>query len=205
MITHPQRAMGTFATYTSAQHALHLLQDSGFTMSQVSLVVREGVESSGEAFNQDDIPSNKAIVEGIVQTTHVEQGAKAGATTGTTIGGLTGLLVGLGTLVIPGVGPIALAGAAATAIATTLAGGTLGAATGGLLGGLIGVGIPEENAKLYTEHVVNGGYLLIVDGTATEMSKIEELLMGKGLGELQVYSSDKSGKYELLSRSVIRA
>jgi hypothetical protein len=205
MLTHPQRAMGTFVTYTSAQHALHLLQDSGFTMSQVSLVVREGVESSGEAFNQDDIPSNKAIVEGIVQTTHVEQGAKAGATTGTTIGGLTGLLVGLSTLAIPGVGPIVLAGAAATAIATTLASGTLGAATGGLLGGLIGVGIPEENAKLYTEHVVNGGYLLIVDGTATEMSKIEELLMGKGIGELQVYSSDKSGKYELLSRSVIRA
>ncbi|MCY7407810.1 MAG: signal transduction histidine kinase (STHK), LytS [Alkalinema sp. CAN_BIN05] len=203
MITHQQRAMGTFGTYTSAQHALHLLQDSGFTMSQVSLVVREAVESSGEA--QDDIPSNKAIVEGIVQTTHVEQGAKAGATTGTTIGGLTGLLVGLGTLAIPGVGPIVLAGAAATAIATTLAGGAIGAASGGLLGGLIGVGIPEAYAKLYTEQVVNGGYLLIVDGTSTEMSKIEELLVGKGVKELQIYSSHESGKYELISRSVVRA
>ncbi len=202
MITHPQRAMGTFETYTSAQHALNLLQGSGFTMSQVSLVVRDAVESSDEA--QDGIPSSKAIVEGVVQTTHLEQGAKKGATTGTAIGGLTGLLVGLGTLAIPGVGPIVLAGAAATAIATALAGGTLGAATGGLLGGLIGVGIPEENAKLYTEYVVNGGYLLIVDGTATEMSKIEELLMGKGIGELQVYNSDEYGKYEMLSRSVIR-
>ena len=205
MITHQQRAMGTFVTYTSAQHALHLLQDSGFTMSQVSLVVREAVQSSGEVFNQDDIPSNKAIVEGIVQTTHVEQGAKAGATTGTTIGGLTGLLVGLGTLAIPGVGPLVFAGAAATAIATALAGGAIGATTGGLLGGLIGVGIPETNAKLYTEHVVNGGYLLIVDGTQTEMLKVEELLVGKGVEELQIYSSDEAGKYELLSRSVVRA
>jgi uncharacterized membrane protein len=203
MITHPQRAMGTFETYTSAQHALNLLQDSGFTMSQVSLVVREAVESSDEA--QDDIPSNKAIVEGVVQTTHLEQGAKKGATTGTAIGGLTGLLVGLGTLAIPGVGPIVLAGAAATAIATTLAGGAIGAASGGLLGGLIGVGIPEEYAKLYAENVVDGGYLLIVDGTLTEMLKIEQLLVGKGIKELQIYSSNDSRKYELLSRSVVRA
>lgn len=203
MITHPQRAMGTFGTYASAQHALHLLQDSGFTMSQVSLVVREGVESSGEA--QDGIPSNKAIVEGIVQTTHVEQGAKAGAATGTTIGGLTGLLVGLGTLAIPGVGPIVLAGAAATAIATALVGGAIGAASGELLGGLIGVGTPEEYAKLYAEHVINGGYLLIVDGTSSEMLKVEELLVGKGIEELQIYISHESGKYELLSKSVVRA
>ncbi len=204
MITHPQRAMGTFETYASAQHALHLLEDSGFTMSQVALVVREAVQSSGEGFNQDDTPSNKAVAEGIVQTTHVEQGAKVGATTGTTIGGITGLLVGLGTLVIPGVGPIVLAGAAATAIATAFVGGTVGAATGGLLGGLIGVGIPEENARFYADHVVNGGYLVIVDGTETEMLKIEELLVGKGIGELQIYRNDNSGKYELLSRSVIR-
>lgn len=204
MITHPQRAMGTFETYASAQHALHLLEDSGFTMSQVSLVVREGDQSNGEGLNQNDALSDKAIAEGIVQTTHLEQGAKAGATTGTTIGGLTGLLVGLGTLVIPGVGPIVLAGAAATAIATAFAGGTIGAATGGLLGGLIGVGVPEENAKFYTDHVVNGGYLVIVDGTETEMSKIQELLIGKGIGELQIYRNDKSGKYELVSRSIIR-
>lgn len=205
MITHQQRAMGTFPTYASAQHALHLLQDSGFTMSQVSFVVREAVQSSGEDFNQDDIPSNEAIVEGIVQTTHVEQGAKAGATTGKTIGGLTGLLVGLGTLAIPGVGPIVLAGVAATAIATTLVGGAIGAATGGLLGGLVGVGTPEEYAKLYTQRVVNGGYLLIVDGTSSEMLKVEELLVGKGIEELQIYISHESGKYELLSKSVVRA
>jgi uncharacterized membrane protein len=203
MVTHQQRAMGTFGTYTSALHALHLLQDSGFTMSQVSLVVKEGVESGGEA--QDSIPGNKAIVEGIAQTTHVEQGAKAGAATGTTIGGLTGLLVGLGTLAIPGVGPIVLAGAAATAIATALVGGAIGAASGELLGGLIGVGTPEEYAKLYAEHVINGGYLLIVDGTSTEMLKVEELLVGKGIEKLQIYSKHESGKYELLSRSVVRA
>jgi len=76
--------------------------------------------------------------------------------TGGTVGGLTGLLVRLGTLAIPGVGPIMLAGATATAIATAAAGGAIGAATGGILGGLVGLGIPEDRAKVYNDSVLQG-------------------------------------------------
>jgi uncharacterized membrane protein len=88
-----------------------------------------------------------------------------------------------------------LAGAAATAIATTIAGSAIGAATGGLIGGLIGLGIPEHRAKVYNDHVVNGQYLLIVDGTSQEILKAGELLESRGVREWEIYGVDSSGKY----------
>ncbi|MNW66255.1 hypothetical protein D3C74_447050 [compost metagenome] len=41
----------------------------------------------------------------------------------------------------------------------------MGAGAGGLVGGLVGLGIPEEDAKQYEEYVQNGKILLLVDST----------------------------------------
>lgn len=59
------------------------------------------------------------------------------------MGGVTGLLAGIGALAIPGIGPILAAGP----IVATLTGVAVGAGAGGLVGGLIGLGIPEDEAK----------------------------------------------------------
>jgi hypothetical protein len=90
-----------------------------------------------------------------------DEGAATVPVAGGALGGLTGLLVGLGTLAIPGFGSIVLAGEVATALATTLAGGAIGAAVGSLAGALIGLGIPEERAKVYSDRVAQGQYLAI--------------------------------------------
>jgi uncharacterized membrane protein len=189
MLTNQQRAMGIFPTYSEAQDALNALQHSGFAMNQVSIIAKESDQL------QYDNQHSDVTVKTVTDTTRVEDGAKTGGTTGGAVGGITGLLVGLGTLAIPGVGPIMLAGAAATAIATTLAGGAIGAATGGLLGGLIGLGIPEDRAQAYNDHVVNGQYLLIVDGTSHEILQAGELLEARGVREWEIYGVDSSGKY----------
>jgi uncharacterized protein YcfJ len=126
--------------------------------------------------------------QSVTEKTHVDEGAKTGLGAGGAVGGLTGLLVGLGTLAIPGVGPIMLAGATATAIATTLAGGAIGAAVGGLIGSLVGLGIPEERAKAYQDHVVGGNYLVIVDGTEAEILRAERIFRTKGVREWDVYN-----------------
>jgi uncharacterized membrane protein len=189
MLTNQQRAMGVFPTYQEAQDALNALQHSGFAMNQVSIIAKDPDRLDHENQNSD------VTVKNVTEVTHVEDGAKTGGATGGAVGGLTGLLVGLGTIAIPTIGPIMLAGAAATAIATTIAGSAIGAATGGLIGGLIGLGIPEHRAKVYNDHVVNGQYLLIVDGTSQEILKAGELLESRGVREWEIYGVDSSGKY----------
>ena len=158
-------------------------------MNQVSIIAKDSDRLDND--NQD----SDVTVKNVTEVTHVEDGAKTGGATGGALGGLTGLLVGLGTIAIPTVGPIMLAGAAATAIATTLAGGAIGAATGGLIGGLIGLGIPEDRARVYNDHVVNGQYLLIVDGTSQEILKAGEILESRAVREWEIYGVDSSGKY----------
>jgi hypothetical protein len=119
-----------------------------------------------------------------------------GAVTGGALGGVTGLLVGLGTLAIPGVGPVVLAGAAATALATTLAGTAIGAGGASLLGALIGLGIPDNEAKVYGDLLEQGYYLIIVDGTETQVLNAGEILNRQGVREWQMYDvTNAPGKH----------
>ena len=103
------------------------------------------------------------------------------------MGGGTGLLVGLGTLAIPGIGPILMAGAAATALVTTLAGTAIGAAAGSFVGALVGLGIPEDRAKVYGDRMAEGGYLVMVDGTESEVASAQIILHSKGIQDFGIY------------------
>jgi microcompartment protein CcmL/EutN len=172
-----RRAVGVFPNRHDVESALHELRDSGFPMDRVSVIKRDA-DGNGEIAGAEvqDTVGNKA-----------DEGATVGALSGGALGGLTGLLVGLGTLAIPGIGPIMLAGATATAIATTIAGGAIGAAAGGLLGSLVGLGIPEEEARVYNERVQRGNYLVIIDGTVAEIARAEEILHRRGVEEFAVY------------------
>jgi hypothetical protein len=62
------------------------------------------------------------------------------------------------------VGPFIAAGP----IMAALSGVTVGAATGGVVGGLIGLGIPEIEAKRYEEKLKKGNYLIAVHADVSE-------------------------------------
>lgn len=172
-----RRVIGTFPTRKAAEQALHELRDSGFPMDRVSVVAQDVDRNDTIAgTGVRDQADNKA-----------DDGAKVGALSGGALGGLTGLLVGIGALAIPGIGPIMLAGAAATALATTAAGGAIGAAAGSLAGGLVGMGIPEERARVYNERVSAGEYLVMVDGTDAEIAQATAILNRHGVEELGSY------------------
>lgn len=174
-----RRSVGVFPTRRAAERALHELRDSGFPMDRVSVITQDRNQPDQIAgADVRDRTGNKA-----------DEGATVGAVTGGALGGLTGLLVGLGTLAIPGIGPIMLAGATATALATTLAGGAIGAVTGGLVGALIGLGIPEDRARVYHDRVARGEYLVIVDGTDADISRAEAILHRGGIEEYGVYDA----------------
>jgi hypothetical protein len=173
-----RRAVGVFANRRDAEEALHELKKSGFDMNRVSVVVQDA--------DGDKNIAGAEVTERVGDKS--DEGATVGAVSGGTLGGLTGLLVGLGTLAIPGIGPIMLAGAAATALATTLAGAGIGALAGSLLGGLIGLGIPEERARVYNDRVQRGQYLVILDGSDAEIAEAEKILHTSGVEEFGIYN-----------------
>ncbi|MEA5565296.1 general stress protein [Anabaena sp. UHCC 0399] len=175
-----QRAIGTFRNKQEAERALHELKNSGFSMDRVSILAK----------NTD---RNEQIAGAEVRDrgdTEAQEGAGIGATTGAVLGGLGGLLVGLEALLIPGVGPFLAAGT----IATTLAGAGIGAAAGGIVGALTGMGIPEEDARNYSDRVSQGEYLVIIEGTEAEVEHAERILRDRGIRNWQVHNiSDTRG------------
>jgi uncharacterized protein (TIGR02271 family) len=55
------------------------------------------------------------------------------------------------------------------------------------MGALIGLGIPEERAKVYNDRVSAGEYLVMVDGTDAEIAKAEAILNHRDIEEWGVY------------------
>jgi len=90
--------------------------------------------------------------------TKAPEGAAAGAGTGGILGGALGWLAGIGALSIPGVGPFIAAGP----IMAALGGAAVGAAVGGIAGALVGMGIPEFEAKRYEGKIRAGNILISV-------------------------------------------
>src|SRR5688572_14247437 len=92
------------------------------------------------------------------KNTKAPEGAVTGAVTGGGIGGALGWIAGIGALAIPGVGPFIAAGP----IIAALSGAAIGATVGGIAGGLIGLGIPELEAKRYEGKIKEGNILISV-------------------------------------------
>jgi hypothetical protein len=171
-----KRAIGVFYNRRDTEGALTELRDAGFPMNQVSVIAK-------------DTGNDVHDIAGANVGNKADEGAKTGAVTGATVGGLTGLLVGLGTLAIPGVGPVILAGEVATALATALTGSAIGAAAGGIVGGLAGLGIPEDQARIYSDRFNKGHYLVMVEGTDTEVNDAERILKHRGIEDFSIYDA----------------
>ncbi len=171
-----KRAVGLFTNREEAEATIRDLKIANYDMDRVSIIAKNVDHVDGHETTEEI--GNKA-----------DEGASTGALAGGALGGVTGFLVGLGVLAIPGIGPILLAGAEATAIATTVAGVGIGAAAGGLVGGLIGLGIPEEEAKIYSDGVAKGRFLVIVTGTVAEISRAEVIMRRHHIEELNVYDA----------------
>ena len=111
------------------------------------------------------------------QNTKAPEGAATGAGTGGLLGGGLGWLVGIGSLAIPGVGPFIAAGP----IMAALGGAAVGAAAGGLTGALVGMGIPEVEAKQYEGKIKTGNILMSVHTTdSKERDRAKDIFKREG-------------------------
>lgn len=124
------------ATFEDAELAdcyVHELKEAGFKDEEIGVI----------SPHHDADPS------------YTEEGAAAGAVTGGAVGALAGAVA---TGLIPGVGPVLATGI----LAGVLGGAAAGAAAGGVFGALIGMGIPEEEARKYEEEFLAGRTLVVV-------------------------------------------
>lgn len=167
---------GIYATPALAEAAVDHLLTRGFTNSSISVLLPD--DESTHAFAHE-------------KSTKAPEGAAAGATTGGVVFGALGLLAGIGALAIPGVGPLIAAGP----IMATLAGVGAGGAFGGIVGALIGVGMPEYEAKRYEGAVKEGGTLLSVHcDTSKQVDAAKQALKDRGEGYLIYGRSGFLGK-----------
>jgi hypothetical protein len=164
------------ALYDTREIARKVIEDlvnAGFDRDEISIATRgeKGEDINVEkARDRDDMRVEKTRDRELGN--EAGEGAAVGGGVGAVLGGIGGLLVGLGTIVIPGAGVIVAAGP----LVGLLGGAVAGGIAGGLLGGLIGLGIPEEDARVYAEGVRRGGTLVIVR-TADEAAENARSIM----------------------------
>ncbi len=147
--------LGIFSNRSDADNAVNELRSNGFDPKNISIIMRG--EKDNVVVNDGN---NNSLGANIIQ------GAASGATTGGVIGGIAGLLVGIGAIAVPGIGALLIGGPLAAALgltgaaATTVSGAVTGLLAGGLVGGLMGIGLPENEARLYEERLREGGILV---------------------------------------------
>src|SRR5580704_6496848 len=177
--------LGIYTTRESVERAVDTFLKSGFTTSDVSVLLPENLGGKPIATHKD---------------TKAPEGATAGGGAGAVVGGTLGLLAGIGALAIPGVGPFIAAGP----IMAALAGIGVGGAVGGVVGALVGMGIPEYEAKRYEGRIQKGGILVSIHCDDSEwVNKAKETLKATGAEDVSS-SSEAAADYAKSDRPVSR-
>jgi hypothetical protein len=145
---------------------LQALRSEGFRNTDISVLMPEN-------------PGTKDFVH--KKDTKAPEGATTGAASGAVLGGILGWLAGIGALAIPGLGPFIAAGP----IMGMLAGAGAAGVAGGIVGALVGMGIPEYEAKRYEGRVKEGGILLSVHCDSSEwVKKAKKILEETGAEDI---------------------
>jgi len=157
---------GIYSTRTQVEKAVDQMISEGFRNSDVSVL----------------FPENQGTKDFAVEkSTKAPEGTATGVASGAVIGGTLGWLAGIGALAIPGVGPFIAAGPILGALGGLGAGGVVG----GIAGALIGMGIPEYEAKRYEGRIREGGILLSVHADDSKWTKrAKEILERTGAEDI---------------------
>jgi hypothetical protein len=164
---------GIYSSQAAAEAAVDTLKNAGYRNTDISVLFPDNQGTKDFAVDKD---------------TKAPEGATTGGITGGVIGGTLGWLAGIGALAIPGVGPFIAAGP----IMGLLGGLGAGAVVGGLTGALIGMGIPEYEAKRYEGRIKKGGILLSVHADNSEWVKRAKTILEQ-TGAEDISSTGEAG------------
>jgi hypothetical protein len=159
-------------TETQAGTVVGQLQNAGFSNRDISVLFADKGTSRDFAHEKH---------------TKAPEGAVTGAGAGGVLGGTLGWLAGIGALAIPGLGPFIAAGP----IMAALSGAAVGAAVGGATGTLVGLGIPEYEAKLYEGKLKAGNVLISVHtDDAAQRNRAKEIFERAGAEDIAMTAEE---------------
>lgn len=164
---------GIFRSREQVERGVDALRAAGFRLTDISALFPDNVGTKEFAHEKH---------------TKAPEGATVGAGIGAVAGGTLGLLAGIGAIAIPGLGPFIAAGP----IMGLLAGAGVGGAVGTLAGALIGMGIPEYEAKRYEGMVKEGGILLSVHADDSDWVRKAKEILERG-GAHDIASANEAG------------
>lgn len=158
-----------YENHELAIKALERLKEADFPMEKTSLIGQaEIVDDHVHVKSLDDVRI-KATGLGVVATSTL------------------GLLTGLGIFAVPGLGFLYGAGALVGAIA----GAEIGLVGSGLLSILTTIGFHSDHIVKYEQHIKEGRFLVIVNGTLEEIERAEHVLHTEGT-HLELDTLDKN-------------
>lgn len=148
-----------YGTHEDAEHAVKELQRAGMDMSTLSIIGRD-----------------THTEEHVVGYYNNGDRMKAWGKLGGFWGGLWGLMVGSGFFSVPGIGPVLLAGPVLIWIMGALEGAVLLGGLSAIGAGLVGMGIPQNSVIEYETALKTDKYLLMVNGSASDVDKARGVL-----------------------------
>jgi hypothetical protein len=177
---------GIYPSYEAVEGAVDALKSAGFRNTDISVLFPENVGTKDFAH---------------AKGTKAPEGAATGAASGAIVGGTLGWLTGIGALAIPGLGPFIAAGP----IMAALAGVGVGGAVGGLTGALVGMGIPEYEAKRYEGRVKKGGILLSVHSDNSDWTKRAKDILERTGAEDIASAGETKGDIQNTDKPMLRS
>jgi hypothetical protein len=148
-----------FRTQESAEAAVRQLDAAGIDMRKLSVI--------GKGYERQ-----QRVLGYYTTGDRMKEWAKRGALWG----GVWGWLIGLAMFVIPGLGAVAVAGPIVPALLNALRGAVVVGGASALGAGLVSLGIPKDSVIRYEEAIRADQFVLVVNGTASEVTRAREVL-----------------------------
>ena len=104
-------------------------------------------------------------------------------------GGFWGLLLGTGFFFIPGIGPVLVAGPVVAFIVAALEGAAVVGGLSVLGAALYSLGIPKDSILQYEVALKSDQFLIVVHGTADEVTKASEALRSTAASDVTVHEA----------------
>jgi hypothetical protein len=168
-------AFGIYPHRASFKYALNALKIAGYRETEISVLLQRNPRTK-------DLARKRAA--------NAPEGTATGAGSEAVIEGAQGWWTGTGALAARGFGPLLIAGP----MVGTLAGKGAGDTPGGLADALLGLGIPEYEAKRYQGRIENGGVLLSLRcDSPNGMEKAKRLLSATGAEDISSTGESAAG------------
>lgn len=177
---------GIFPDQLTAEDAVDSLKDAGFRNTDISVLFPDNQGSMDFAHEKGTKAPERAV---------------AGGASGAVIGGALGWLAGIGALAIPGAGPFIAAGP----IMGMLGGIGLGTTIGGVAGALIGLGIPEYEAKRYEGRIQRGGILMSIHCDDADWAKRAKNILNRSRAEDVAMAGEAPADFAVSNKPYERA